>query len=274
MAGKHPFSSVKSIFKEISKYSLPLVPNQLSWWVVGVSDRTIISYSLSVAANGIYSVANKFSAIYITFYNIFNMSWTESVALHINDEDAKEFLNNMINTMLKFFTAMGIGIIACMPFVYPIMINSKFAEGYTQVPIMLIGSIFNVVVGLESAIYIANKNTKAVANTSIISATINIVVNLLLIRFVGLYAATISTLTAYLVMSIYRLYDLKKRHFEVKIETRFIIITIITLIPILIAYYSNNMTLYISGLIIAILYAYCINKKNLNKIIKMVLKRK
>lgn len=264
----------KELLKKLWKYSLPLIPNAISWWVFNASDRVIVSSVLGIAQNGILSAAHKFSTVYITLYNIFNMGWTEMVALHINDEDAKEFLNNMINTMLKFFTAMGIGIIACMPFVYPIMINSKFAEGYTQVPIMLIGSIFNVVVGLESAIYIANKNTKAVANTSIISATINIVVNLLLIRFVGLYAATISTLTAYLVMSIYRLYDLKKRHFEVKIETRFIIITIITLIPILIAYYSNNMTLYISGLIIAILYAYCINKKNLNKIIKMVLKRK
>ena len=49
-----------NIFKEIGKYSLPLVPNQLSWWVIGVSDRTIVSYGISIAANGIYSIANKF----------------------------------------------------------------------------------------------------------------------------------------------------------------------------------------------------------------------
>ena len=264
----------KELLKKLWKYSIPLVPNAISWWIFNASDRVIVSSILGVAQNGILSAAHKFSTVYITLYNIFNMSWTELVALHINDEDAKEFLNNMINTMLKFFVAMGVGIIACMPFVYPIMINSKFSEGYNQVPIMILGSIFNVVVGLISTIYVAKKNTRAIANTSIVSALINIIVHVLLINFIGLYAATISTLFAYFIMSIYRLYDLKKKYFEIKIERKFIIITIFTLTPILITYYSNNVVSYIIGLIISIIYAYLINRKNLNKIIKMVLKRK
>ena len=180
----------------------------------------------------------------------------------------------MTNMMLRFFTAMGIGIIACMPFVYPLMIDEKFADGYNQVPIMMIGSIFNVVVGLISTIYVAKKNTKAIANTSIVSAIINIAVNLCLIKFIGLYAASIATLTAYFAMSLYRLHDLKKKYFEIRIDRTFIIATILVLIPILIAFYSNNMILYVIGLAIAVVYAYIINRKNLNKIFKMILKRK
>lgn len=264
----------KELLKKLWKYSVPLIPNAISWWVFNSSDRVIVSAILGIAQNGILSAAHKFPTVYITFYNIFNMSWTEMVSLHINDEDVKEFMNKMVNTMLKLFTAIGIGIIACMPFVYPLMINSKFAEGYNQVPIMILGSIFNVVVGLISTIYVAKKNTKAVANTSIISAIINIVVNLALIKFVGLYAATISTLTAYFIMSIYRLHDLKKRYFEIKIEKPFIITSIIALIPILIAYYSNNLILYVLGLLIAIAYAYFINRENIKQILRMILKRK
>lgn len=274
----HKYISYKELKKELLKklwrYSLPLVPNAISWWIFNASDRVIVSTILGVAQNGILSAAHKFSTVYITLYNVFNISWTETISLHINDEDAKEFLNSMTNTMLKFFVAMGIGIIACMPFVYPLMINTKFMEGYNQVPIMMLGSIFNVIVGLISTIYVAKKNTKAIANTSIVSALINIGVHLALIKFVGLYAATISTLAAYFIMSLYRLRDIKKKYFEIKIEKKFIISTIIALIPILLAYYSNNMILYISGLMIAIIYAYCINKKNLKKIAKMVLKRK
>lgn len=263
----------EELLKKLWKYSVPLIPNAISWWVFNASDRVIVSAILGIAQNGILSAAHKFSTVYITFYNIFNMSWTEMVSLHINDEDVEEFMNKMINTMIKLFTAVGIGIIACMPFVYPIMINEKFSEGYNQVPIMILGSIFNVVVGLISTIYVAKKNTKAVANTSIISAIINIVVNLALIKFVGLYAATISTLTAYLVMSIYRLHDLKKRYFEIKIEKLFIIISIIALIPILIAYYSNNLILYVTGLLIAIVYAYFINRDNIKQILRMIFKK-
>ena len=168
----------KKLLKKLWSYSIPLIPNAISWWVFNASNRVIVSSILGVAKNGIFSAAYKFSSVYITIYNIFNLSWTESIALHINDTDGKELLNKMVNMMLRFFVAMGIGIIACMPFVYPIMINSNYWEGYNQVPMMMIGSIFNVVVGLISTIYVTKKNTKAIASTSIISAIINIVVHL------------------------------------------------------------------------------------------------
>lgn len=269
------FTKFKGIvLRKLWKYSLPLIPNAISWWVFNASDRVIVSGILGVAQNGILSAAHKFSTVFITIYNIFNLTWTEMVSLHINDSDVKEFLNKMTNIMLKFFTSIGIGIIACMPFVYPIMINEKFGAGYVQVPIMIIASIFNVLIGLISTIYVAKKNTKAVANTSIISALINIVVHLCLIRFIGLFAATISTLVAYFVMSVYRLYDIKKKYFEIKIDKSFILLTIAALVPILFIYYSHNMILYVIGLAIAVIYAYWINKENLNKILKMIFKRK
>lgn len=263
----------KKLLKKLWSYSIPLIPNAISWWVFNASNRVIVSSILGVAKNGIFSAAYKFSSVYITIYNIFNLSWTESIALHINDTDGKEFLNKMVNMMLRFFVAMGIGIIACMPFVYPIMINSNYWEGYNQVPMMMIGSIFNVVVGLISTIYVAKKNTKAIASTSIISAIINIVVHLALINFIGLYAASIATLSSYFIMSIYRLHDIKKRYFAINIDKTFIIATIIALIPILVAYYSGNTIFYIIGLLIAIIYAYIVNRKNLKSIIRMILKK-
>ena len=264
----------KIILKKMLRYSIPLIPNSISWWVFNASDRVIVSTILGIAQNGILAAAHKFSTVYITIYNIFNLSWTEMVSLHINDKDAKEFLNNMINTMLKFFVSMGIGIIACMPFIYPIMINSNYSEGFYQVPIMIIGSMFNVFIGLISTIYIAKKNTKAVADTSIVSAIINIAIHLILIEFIGLYAATLSTMFSYLIMSLYRLNDIKNKYFEIKIEKKFILLSGIILIFILIMYYSNNFKLYILGLLTAILFAFFVNKMNLSKMLKILLKRK
>ena len=263
----------KKLLKKLWSYSIPLVPNAISWWVFNSSNRVIISAILGIAKNGIFSAASKFSSVYITIYNIFNLSWTEMVALHINDSDIKEFLNKTINEMLRLFTALGIGIIACMPIVYPIMIDNSYWEGYNQVPIMIIGSIFNVIVGLISAIYVAKKNTKAIASTSIISAIINIVVNLALISFMDLYSATIASVVAYSTMSIYRLYDIKKKYFEIKIDKMFIFATIIVLIPVLLIYYSSNIFLYLIGIIVAVIYAFMINRKNLKGIFNMILKK-
>lgn len=256
--------------KRLWQYSIPLIPNAISWWIFNASDRVIVTMILGIGQNGILSAAHKFSTVYITLYNVFNMSWTEMISLHINDKDIKEFFNKMFDTVLRLFVAMGIGIIACMPFIYPIMINSKFEEGYYQVPIMILGSIFNVVVGLLSVIYVANKNTKAVANTSIVSATINIVVHLMLINFICLYAATISTFTAFFIMSIYRLYDIKKRYFKITIDKKMIIKTLLILLIILPLYYFRNYILCAVGLLLTIIYAWDLNKNSIHVVLDIV----
>lgn len=263
----------KDIIKKLWKYSIPLIPNAISWWVFNASNRVIATTFLGVDQNGILAAALKFSSVYITFYNIFNMSWTESISVAVNDKDVNNYFNKMFNIILNLFTAMGISIIACMPFVFPLMINDKFSSGYGLVPISIIGSLFNVVVGLISVIYVAKKNTKAIANTSVVSAIINILIHLALVKFIGLYAAVISTFASYFIMSIYRIIDINKKYFKIKIDKSLILKTLIVLIIVLPLYYINNIYLNILSLLTAILFAWNINKNSFELIINF-LKRK
>lgn len=263
----------KEVIKSLWKYSLPLIPNAISWWVFNASDRVIASAFLGVDQNGILAASLKFSAVFITFYNIFNMSWTESISIAIKDDDVSDYFNRMFNIVLRLFTAMAIGMIACMPFVFPIMINEKFSAGYGLIPISIIGSLFNVVVGLISVIYVAEKNTKAIASTSIVAAMINIMVHLVLIKFIGLYAAVISTFIAYFVMSIYRLVDASKRYFKVKIDMKFIIQSLIALIFVFISYYINNIYLNVFVVLFSVLFAIYINKDSFDIIFKLFTKK-
>lgn len=263
----------KEVIKSLWKYSLPLIPNAISWWVFNASDRVIASAFLGVDQNGILAASLKFSAVYITFYNIFNMSWTESISIAIKDDDVNDYFNRMLNIVLRLFTAMGVGMIACMPFVFPIMINEKFSAGYGLVPISIVGSLFNVIVGLISVIYVAEKNTKAIASTSIVSAVINIIVHLVLIKFIGLYAAVISTFVAFFVMSIYRLMDASKRYFKIKIDMKFIIQSLIALVFVFVSYYINNIYLNVFVVLFAVLFAIYINKDSFDIIFKLFTKK-
>ena len=260
----------KIILKKLWKYSIPLIPNAISWWVFNASNRVVTSSFLGVSQNGILAASLKFSTVFITFYNIFNMSWTESISVNINDDDIDGYFNKMFNIMMRLFTALGIGIIVCMPFVFPIMINEKYSSGYGLVPLSILGSLFNVVVGLISVIYVAKKNTKAIANTSIISAILNIIVNIVLIKFAGLYAAVIATFVAFFTMSIYRLYDIKKKYFKITIDKSLIIKTIIILLIILPAYYINNLYFNIFSLVLAVVFAWDLNKNSVKPILNMV----
>lgn len=249
----------KKLIKEMYKYSMPLVPNGISWWIVNVSDRTIITAILGAAANGIYAVSNKFPTILSSLLGIFNLSWSESAALHIDSPDRDEFFSDISNTVTKLFTCLGVGMIACMPFLFPFLVNKSYDDAYYYIPILVLGAVFNVIICLYSAVYIAKKMTKKVASTSILGAIINIVVNIGLIHFIGLYAAAISTAVSYFVMMVYRHFDLKK-YMNITYEKGLLIKTICIFTFAIIIYYQRNFYLDILSLVVVIIYSVWMNK--------------
>ena len=259
----------KKLLKGMFKYSIPLIPNGVSWWIVNVSDRTIIKFLLNTGANGIYAVSNKFPTIISSLTGVFNLSWSESAALHIDSPDRDEFFSDVFNTIMKLFTAMGVGMIACMPFVFPLLINTKFNDAYNYIPYLVLGSVFNVAICLYSQVYLAKKLSKQVATTAILGAIINIVINVVFIKKRGLYAAAVSTAISYFVMMMYRHIDLKK-YVSIKIEKKFVLETILIFTFSIILYYQNNLVLNIINLVVVCLYAFLLNKTFLFKSLKTI----
>lgn len=276
--GMKKYISIKSFSKKMGisllKYSIPLIPNQISWWIFNVSDRVIVSYILGVGKNGILSAASKFSSVYIMAFSIFNMSITETIVAHIKDNDIQDYFNKVFNAVTMLFLSSCILLISCMPIVYPILINSKFREGLNLVPILLVSSYFNIIVSLIGIIYIAHKNTKAVANTSIFSALINIVSHLILIKYIGLYAATISTFLSFFTMTLYRLYDMRKKYFAIRLEKLKMTIGMLLLGIVTIIFYMNIPILNIVLPFVTFIMVVIINKKTVLKLIDMIKNRK
>ncbi|MGG7198609.1 lipopolysaccharide biosynthesis protein [Clostridium butyricum] len=263
----------KEKIHQLLKYSLPLVPNGIIWWIINVSDRTIISMFLGSSANGIYSVSNKFSSIYIQLYNIFNLSWTETASLHINDSDKDEFFSKTIQQMFNFFSSICIGIIAFIPFVFPILINDKYTEAYRYIPILMVASLFNVIVGLISVIYVAKKLTKEIAKTSLLSGIINLIVNLILVKKIGIFAAAISTIFAFFSMALYRYIDVQK-YVKIRFEFKNIVSIIIIFILTITIYYINIPLTNVFNLIIVFIYSIFSNIDMLKKIMKSIKQKK
>ena len=260
------------LLKEMYKYSIPLIPNGISWWIVNVSDRSIIAWVLGAGANGLYAISNKFPTIISSLTGVFNLSWSESAALHINAKDRDEFFSDIFNTIMKLFIALGAGMLACMPFVFPLLINSKYNDGYNYIPYLVLGSVFNVAICLYSQVYLAKKLSKQVATTAVLGAIINIVINIIFIKRIGLYAAAISTAISYFVMMVYRHIDLKK-YVNIKLEDGLIIKSICIFTFTIFLYYQHNFYLDILNFIVVCLYAYISNKEFLKSSYKTVINK-
>ena len=262
----------RNLLKEMLKYSIPLVPNMISWWIVSASDRTIITGFLGIAVNGIYSAANKFSGVVSTLYSVFNLTWTESAAINIDSEDKDEFFSKILDFTIRFFGSVCLGIVALMPFIFPILINEKFSDAYYQIPILMLATMFNILVSFLGSIYVAKKKTKEIAKTSIFAAIINIVVNVGLIKFIGLYAASISTVVAYFSMFVYRIIDSRK-YVKLKVSKSLVITFALISLVTFIGYYLKNTKFSMILALIVIIYAILINRHSMKYLINIVKKK-
>lgn len=260
----------KKLLKEMIKYSLPLVPNNVSLSIINLSDRLVITSLLGNAANGIYAIANKIPNIMSTVYSFFYTAWQESSAKALHNQNFEEYYNTIYLTIKKFLYAIMICIIAILPFIFNILINSEYKEAYMYIPILILAVYCSNISGFYGGIFTAYKNTKILGITTTIAAIINLVVNLMLIKFIGVYAAAISTLVANFVVNIYRKMNVKK---YVTLREEKSILRWITFVFIVISYYINNYIINIFMAIIAIVYSIYLNKDIINSFITTYIKK-
>lgn len=254
---------------ELLRYSVPLVFNQVSSWAINYSNRLIILAYMGMAANGIFSLASKFSNLLSTFFNVFNIAWTENVVKAMLDKDHAAYSRRIITLTLQIYLCVITAIINLLPLVFGIFINAAYADAYNYIPLLLIAMFFSGMAAMLGSVYIAHKKTKAVGGSTFIAGAVNVIIHLALIKWSGLYAASIATLLSFLVLFIYRYIDMRK--FE-KISIR----AFDALLPFGIlllsswAYYSKNTVFVIVGFILNICYFVWLFIRNRTKLIHML----
>lgn len=256
----------RMLTKKMLKYSIPLIPNSISWWVMNASDRTVVSMILGTSTNAILAVANKIPNLCQTFFNVFHLSWQENVIETENDEDRDVYYNTVLNNMVMTLITVCCMILSCNFIFFDYIFTNEYYEAYYQVPILIVAIIIYIIAKFLGAIYIAKMESGKNGKTTVIAAVINIIVHLSLINYIGLYAATISTLIAYVVLFVIRYIDINKTinlKFEKKVYIAFAI-----LIYFIIMVYVNNLYINILNILIAGGYFIFVNKNVIISIFK------
>ena len=129
----------RKLIKELLAYSWPMVPNNLSAWILKMSDRLVINAFLGVEANATYAVANKLPNLLSIAQGVMVMAWQENASIASKDEDAGEYYSNMLDRafcVLLGFTAL---LIAGTPILFRLLVRGDYDEAYDQMPILILG---------------------------------------------------------------------------------------------------------------------------------------
>lgn len=259
-------NSDKIMTKKMIRYSIPLVPNSLSWSIINLSDRVMLTYMVSSSANGIYSVANKFPQIMGSIYNFFSTAWKESASKSIGDQ---EYYNEIYKNITKVLYIITIGLLIILPICYRLFVAEDFMESYYYVPVLIIAMMFSNISEFYSGIFIAYKNTKIIGITTVISAIVNVVINIIFMNKLGIWAASFSTLISTLLIVLIRRKKLNK-YVKLNEDYKEILKYIFLIIITVISFYIRRLIYNILFLIAMLIILYLDNRNYLKHLFKIM----
>lgn len=189
--------------RDMISYSKPLVFNTVAWWINNASDRYIVTLICGVAANGIYSVAYKIPSILNIVQSIFSQAWTLSAVKEYEGKN-KSFYKNIYSTYNAGMVLVCSVLIMFDRFLAGILFANEFYEAWRYAPWLMISVVFGSLSGVLGGIFTASKKTKVTAQTTVVGASVNTVLNFMLVYLTGPVGAAIATLISYVLVWISR----------------------------------------------------------------------
>jgi O-antigen/teichoic acid export membrane protein len=224
------FISVQAVslgkIKNIIKYSVPMIPNYISWWVINASDRSIIQLFLGLSYNGIFAVAHKIPGICSVLFQILHISSQENISETINDIGRDIYLNNLYNAVIQVLISVCCVVLSFNLIFFKYIFKQDYFGAFYHAPILISAVMFSSIASFFGSVFIGLKDTKQVGFTTSMAALINILVHLGMIKFSGLYAASISTLLSGIFLLIIR-YKLLSKYVKLKMNRKTIIYFIV-----------------------------------------------
>ncbi len=191
--------------KEYLKYSAPITPNALIRWITESSDRFIIGFFLGVTAVGIYSAGYVIGGlIFQLMYPIQLILFPELSRLY--DRLEMEAVKLYLSISLKYFLLVAIpavvGLSALAGPILNLFTTPQFASGAVVIPFIalsgLLAGIYQIVINITHLV----KKNQFNLFIHVLAAVSNLLLNLLLIPFVGFIGAAIATLISYTITAI------------------------------------------------------------------------
>ena len=90
-----------------------------------------------------------------------------------------------------------------------LILSDAYKEASVYMGFLYLGTVFQGFSSFCSIGYLQDKKTKGAATTSMYGAAVNLIIDIVLMRFIGLHAAALSTFVGFFVMWITRMHDIR-----------------------------------------------------------------
>lgn len=208
------FVSIKDVehseIKDMLKYSIPLIPNAVCWWINNASNKYILAIFCSTATVGLFSIAYKIPSLLSVVSTIFFSAWQISAVEDFGKQECQDFYSKVYRVFFVLNAMICIVLIASSELVAKFLYANDFFVAWKYSIILICAYFINSLATFMGTIYTTSKKTKMLLLSSLLAAVVNITLSFILIPLFEVYGAALATLLSYFVVLIVRVYDTKK----------------------------------------------------------------
>lgn len=205
------FRSVRrSKITDMLKYSIPMIPTTIFWWITSVSDRYLVIAMKGSEVNGLYAAAYKVPTLLTLLCTVFIDAWQFSAVDEQDEVERSDFFTHVFAGFqgVMFMAASGLVLIA-KP-VTAILLDELYYDSWVYIPVLSLAMAFSGLVTFMGSIYMVRKKSMHSFLTAAIGAVANIVLNIILIPKHSAMGAAVATFASYLLVMIVRSIDALK----------------------------------------------------------------
>lgn len=189
-----------SLIKDYLIFSIPLIPSILCWWMNNLGDRYVIGYFLGIGSVGVYSVSYGLGCMMSLFYAPISVVLLPTITnLYKNNkiQEIKTHLSYLLKGYLLFAIPSAFGLTVLSKSLLTTLTTPEFLTGSIIIPIIALATILLNCSSINTNILLLSKKTRTAGSISIVSASVNIVLNIILVPLIGILGAAIATLAAF-----------------------------------------------------------------------------
>ena len=191
------------------RFGLPIVPHQISTWTTRLSDRWLLGFLLvlptaqeRLAMIGVYQLGYQLGSVVTMLATSFNAAWTPFLYRVGESPAGPTVFRHMFTLTSAGFLWIALALGAFAPEIIAVIARPGYEMAADVLPVVAIGSAFQAMYTMLVGVIFLRRRTAYLPIITVVSAAINIALNLLLIPLFGIMGAAWTTLIAYALFAI------------------------------------------------------------------------
>lgn len=175
------------------RYSLPLIPNALFWWVGTSINRIFITGMLGIAASGMFAAASKLPSLLNTAYSVFQQAWQLSAFQESGERGLDRFFSSVFCVLQAVMTILCAVVSFLTPWLAAVFLQGEFYTAWPMISLLLVASLLNVFNAFYGTVYTVTMHTSYIMRTTVVGAVACTVLTPALIVSMGAYGACVAS---------------------------------------------------------------------------------